>query len=43
MKSSKMNDPGALLKRAREYVFVLGEEAVDVITALLALVRIGRV
>lgn len=43
LNSLKTNDPGALLKRAREYVFVLGEEAVDVITALLALVLIGRV
>jgi len=39
----KIKDPAALMRRAREYVLVLGEEAADVITALLALVIIGRV
>ena len=41
--SPKIKDPTALVKRAREYVLVLGEEAVDVVTALLALILIGRV
>jgi O-antigen/teichoic acid export membrane protein len=42
-KDPQRNHPAALMKRTREYVLVLGDEAVDIVTALMTLILIGRV